>query len=184
MSTSYKAPVVPAIFPSVYSRFSSSHLQRSVTEESLAQDRERAALRLLALSSADIDEVLDGGGDGGWIGAVEVSHVEDVGCAALGIAVGAAADDGSLTGVDVGGGCWSGEGEARESGEGEDGEELHFCLRLGAFAGRVLWIVKMVCSNCLRLLCCAAYWMIEKLFLDGRDVMLYRHSSHLRDDVP
>lgn len=143
MSTRYTAPVVPAIFPSMFSHFSSSPLQRSLTKESLAQDRERAALRLLALSSADIDEVLDAGGDGGWIGAVEVSHVEDVGCAALGVAVGAAADDGGLTGVEVGGGCWSGEREAREGGEGEDGEELHFCLWLGV----VCWLGFVDCED-------------------------------------
>jgi hypothetical protein len=138
MSTCYTAPVIPAIFLSIVSHCSPSLSQRSVTEESLAQDWERATLRLLAVSSADIDEVLDVGGVGGWIGAIEVSHVEDVGCAALGVAVGAAADDGGLTGVEVGGCRWSGEGEARKGGEGEDGEELQVCLWLGLFVGWVL----------------------------------------------
>jgi hypothetical protein len=113
-------------------------LQRSLAEKSLSQNRERTALRLLALSGADIDEVLDIGGDAGRVGAVEVSHVKDVGRAALGVGVGAAADDGLTGGERVGGGGWGGEGEAREGGDAEDGEELHF----GLWLGDLVWVLR------------------------------------------
>lgn len=157
MNTCYTAPTFPAILSPMFPPISLYTLQRSIAKQRLSQDRERAALRLLAFRSADGSEVGDVCGDGWGVGAVEVSHVEDVGSAALRGAVGAAADDRGLTGVEVLGGCWGGEGQAREGGEREDGEELHFGF------GLVLRVVRLNCLSWsyLKMLCCAGRWMME-----------------------
>lgn len=85
--------------------------QRRLTKQRLIQDRESAALCLLADSGALVDEGLGVGWGGGRVLAVEVREVEDVGCAALRGAVGAAADDAGLAALEVGGGVGGGEGE-------------------------------------------------------------------------
>ena len=84
-------------------------------DEGLAEDGDQAALGLLTLGSASVDETVDGGGGDGWRSAVKVGEVQDVGSAADWVA-GAAETNLALLKRGGHGG----------DGKGEDGGELHF----------------------------------------------------------
>lgn len=98
-------------------------------EKGLSENGDQAALGLLATLSAGVDEGVDGGGGDGRRSAVQVGEVENVSCAADGIA-GAAETD--LTLLERG-------SEGRD-GESEDGGVEHVD-GLGLVVGWFGWSV-------------------------------------------
>lgn len=94
-----------------------------LAEDTLVENGQDTAASALANGRADHAKVIGGSGDRGGLSAVEISSTEDVGGAALGRPVEAAAGDIDRLALVEGGG--EGGGEAGEEGDGGDGE-LHF----------------------------------------------------------